>query len=141
MGQYFSVALRDYHSHFDPARENIAAKARLRSSPSTEAVTAVRRDMQHRRRLDAVHNFRPLELSTPPITIYHPVFAQFLQLMEEEPTDFKPEELTRAQYFVAAATDFYRTADKRVDALTDMVRAHANGVEDNVRAHVAKAGK
>ena len=73
MGQYLSVALRDYPSHFSPARESISAKARTRTFPSAGAVTSVRRDIQYSRRVDAVHNFRPLELSTPLVTIYHPI--------------------------------------------------------------------
>ena len=36
--------------------------ARSRPAPSTAAVTTTCRDTQHSRRLDAVHNFRPLEL-------------------------------------------------------------------------------
>lgn len=105
------------------AREDIAAKARSRDSPSTGAITASRRDTQHSRRPDVLHNFRPLELSTPPVTIYHPVFALFLRLIKEEPQKFTPEELDRAQCFITAATDIYQTEEKRIDALTDMVRA------------------
>ena len=99
---------------YDPDRENIAAKGRSRSSPSTSAITAARLDIQHGRRPDAVHNFRPLELSTPPVTIYHPVFARFRRLMAQEPTDLGPEELFRAQCFVTAANKFYKSEEMRI---------------------------
>ncbi|KAI0714115.1 hypothetical protein C8Q72DRAFT_206479 [Fomitopsis betulina] len=108
-------------------RENIAAKGRSRSSPSTGAVTAARLGIQHSRRPDAVHNFRPLELFTPPVTIYHPVFARFRRLMAQEPTDLGPEELTRAQRFVVAANKIYQSEEQRISGLQDTFRwLHAN---------------
>lgn len=78
------------------ARENIAMAARSRDSPSTGAKTANRRETQVSHRLDAIHSFRPLELSTPPVSIYHPVFGRFHQLIMEERDDFTPEELDNA---------------------------------------------
>ena len=37
--------------------------------------------------------------------------------------DFGPEELTRAQYFVAAANEIYSSEERRVDGLHEMARA------------------
>ena len=77
----------------NPAREAIAANARTRPSPFRGATTAHLYGIQYDDRPDAIHNFRPLGLSAPPVTIYHPVFARFLQRMDEEPGDLRPEDL------------------------------------------------
>ena len=110
----------------NPAREAIAANARTRPSPFRGATTAHLYDIQYDDRPDAIHNFRPLGLSAPPVTIYHPVFARFLQRMDKEPGDLRPEELDRARDFVTAATDFYTTAEGRAKAFEETVRAHAD---------------
>lgn len=105
------------------ARENIADRARSRESPSAGATSSCCFETQDSRRPDAIYNFRPVQLSVPPVTIYHPVFADFLDLIEEEPEDFLPEELDQAQHLITAATDYYKTEEQRRDALEDMASA------------------
>ena len=122
-----SVSLSHYTTILltnNPARENIAANARMRPSPFRGATAMHLYNIQYADRPDAIHNFRPLRLSAPPVTIYHPVFARFLQRMDEEPKDLSPEEFDRARDFVVAATDFYSTAAGRAKAFEETVRAH-----------------
>ncbi|KAI0336575.1 hypothetical protein GY45DRAFT_1429653 [Cubamyces sp. BRFM 1775] len=59
-------------------REQIAAAAHQRQSPSSGATVSQLLQTQTTLRIDAVYNCRPLELTGPPITMYHPVFANFL---------------------------------------------------------------
>ena len=104
---------------YDAARENIAAMGRKRPSPSAGARTGPRSELQESSRADVVYNFRPLHLSTPPVTIYHPVFARFLHLMEDEQA-FTSEELGHAYDFVNAANRFYKTEYARGPALAEV---------------------
>ena len=98
-------------------REGIAAAARKRGSPSAGASLAQRILTQKDTRADAVYNHRPAELMPPPITIYHPVFAKFLQLMAEPP-DPTHEELGQAHEFVFLASAYYRYEAERVEKLS-----------------------
>ncbi|KAH9948021.1 hypothetical protein B0H21DRAFT_708046 [Amylocystis lapponica] len=88
-------------------REHIATAAKKRKSPSTGAHTADRIVTQNPTRVDAVYNYRPIDLAPPPITLYHPVFAKFLQLMVE-PQIFSDEELNNAQSFITLAVAYYK---------------------------------
>ncbi|KAH9948020.1 hypothetical protein B0H21DRAFT_735808 [Amylocystis lapponica] len=97
-------------------REHIATAAKMRKSPSTGAHTADRIVTQNPTRVDAVYNYRPIDLAPPPITLYHPVFAKFLQLMAE-PQEFTKEELIRAHSFVTLAVAYYRDEATRRETL------------------------
>ncbi|KAH9947831.1 hypothetical protein B0H21DRAFT_806645 [Amylocystis lapponica] len=88
-------------------REHIATAAKKRKFPSTGAHTADRIVTQNPTRVDAVYNYRPIDLAPPPITLYHPVFAKFLQLMAE-PQIFSDEELNNAQSFITLAVAYYK---------------------------------
>ncbi|KAF9779195.1 hypothetical protein BJ322DRAFT_1113551 [Thelephora terrestris] len=103
-------------------REGIAAAAQKRESPSTGASLTQRTLTQNDGRADAVYNYRPAELTPPPITIYHPVFAKFLQLMAEPP-DPTHEELGRAHEFVCLASAYYRDEAERVGKLSRSINA------------------
>ncbi|KAH9949162.1 hypothetical protein B0H21DRAFT_820351 [Amylocystis lapponica] len=82
-------------------REHIATAAKKRKSPSTGAHTAE---------------------PPPPITLYHPVFAKFLQLMAE-PQEFTSEELNHAHSFVTLAAAHYRYKDTRREKLRSVMGA------------------
>ncbi|KAI0732364.1 hypothetical protein C8Q72DRAFT_901842 [Fomitopsis betulina] len=114
------------------SRENIAMAARSRDSPSTGDKTANRRETQVSHRLDAIHSFRPLELSTPPVSIYHPVFGRFHQLIMEEQESRKkafvdPLSLTLDGIVLAAKTsnDF-----EAVSAITEVKNEIGGGSSD-----------
>ncbi|TFY73271.1 hypothetical protein EWM64_g10741, partial [Hericium alpestre] len=89
------------------SRENIADIARRRVLPSIGATAAHGLESQTAGCTDAIYNYRPLELASPPITIYHPVFAKFLQMMAE-PHEFTHEELDYARAFVSQAAAYHR---------------------------------
>ncbi|KAI0708788.1 hypothetical protein C8T65DRAFT_740166 [Cerioporus squamosus] len=93
-------------------REQIAAAAQKRDSPSTGATLSQRLKTQTAACIDAVHNGRPIELTGAPITIYHPAFANFLKYMEE-PRVFTPEELDVAQDFITQAAAYHKHASRR----------------------------
>ena len=90
-----------------PARENVVDSARsLRHYPAVESTASSRYHTQRSTRRDAIYNSRPLELSMPPITMYHPVFARFMHLMKEKREDFTSVELDRALEFISAALKY-----------------------------------
>ena len=59
----------------------------------------------------------------PPITVYHPVFARFLQLMREEREGFTSKELNLAQNFICGALRGYSTKGERIRASGAMAQA------------------
>ncbi|PCH32989.1 hypothetical protein WOLCODRAFT_159755 [Wolfiporia cocos MD-104 SS10] len=103
-------------------REKIAAAARSRQSPSTCATAEQRFDSQKSTCLDALYNYRPLHLIPPPITIYHPVFNKFLQMMVD-PQDFTHDELDLAQTFVTQAASYYIFETDRANEISAMSSA------------------
>ncbi|KAI0328013.1 hypothetical protein GY45DRAFT_1362911 [Cubamyces sp. BRFM 1775] len=103
-------------------REDIAKVAETRASPSSGATLSSRLQTQTIRRIDAVYNCRPLELTGPPITIYHTVFANFLKYMQE-PRDFTPDELETAQNFVTQAAAYHQDENKRQEKLSPWMSA------------------
>lgn len=68
---------------------------------------------------DTIYNHRPIELSPPPITIYHPVFAEFIHLMDTPTSSFSftAEELDAASKFVEVSAAFYPDKSARQYAL------------------------
>ena len=58
---------------------------------------------------DAVHNWRPGTLSPPPISIYHPVFAQFTRELSADPNSvsFTGSEYDDAMDVMAILLEFY----------------------------------
>ncbi|RDX42863.1 hypothetical protein OH76DRAFT_1259350 [Lentinus brumalis] len=93
-------------------REQIAAAAQKRQSPSTGATLAQRLQTQNPRRIDAVYDGRPLSLMGPSITIYHTVFANFLKRMQES-RHFTSDGLDVAQNFVTQAAAYHGDGSKR----------------------------
>jgi hypothetical protein len=103
-------------------REEIAVAARKRDSPSADASLTQRIVTQTDFRADAVYNYRPANLAPPPITIYHPVFAKFLQLMAE-PRNPTHEELNLAHSFVCLASAYHKDEATRISELLFNMRA------------------
>ncbi|RPD53873.1 hypothetical protein L226DRAFT_617285 [Lentinus tigrinus ALCF2SS1-7] len=99
-------------------REQIAIAAQRRDSPSTRATLPQRLKNQTVTRIDAVHDGRPIELTGPSITIYHPVFAKFLKYMAE-PQEFTSEELDTAHSFVTKAVAYFADEPTRRLKLKD----------------------
>jgi hypothetical protein len=64
-----------------------------------------------------IANGRPADLRAPPITLYHPVFAEFLDAISEQDTTPTPETYTETHIFLEAAAIFYDNEDRRIDAL------------------------
>ncbi|KAF9777626.1 hypothetical protein BJ322DRAFT_1114857 [Thelephora terrestris] len=103
-------------------REEIAVAARKRDSPSAGASLTQRIVTQKQIRADAVYNYRPAHLAPPPITIYHPVFAKFLQLMAE-PRNPTHEELNLAHDFVCLASAYHKDEATRISELSLTMKA------------------
>ncbi len=103
-------------------REQIAAAAHKRQSPSTGAALPQRLETQTTARIDAIYNGRPLELMGPLITIYHPVFTNFLKYMQEH-RDFTSDELDLAQDFVTQAAAYYKDENERKAKLSPPMNA------------------
>ncbi len=62
---------------FSVQREAVATAARKRDPPSTGAKNSTLRKTQKENQADAIYNGRPINLTAPPIEIYHPIFAKF----------------------------------------------------------------
>ena len=77
--------------------------------PSTGARNSTLLNTQREDRGDAVYNGRPIQLTAPPISIYHPVFAAFKQQIAE-PIDratFTSTELRNAHQLIVDSVAFY----------------------------------
>ncbi|TFK85145.1 hypothetical protein K466DRAFT_552522 [Polyporus arcularius HHB13444] len=103
-------------------REQIAAAAHQRQSPSTGAALPQRLETQTIARIDAIYNGRPLELMGPPITIYHPAFTNFLKYMQE-PRVFTSDELDTTQNFVMQAAAYHKDENERKEKLSPSMNA------------------
>ena len=106
----------------------MAAVARNRDSPSTGGTNLGLLNAQKVNRIDAIYNGRPIELTAPPIEIYHPVFAKFRREISVpiEKSSFSADELAQVSDLVAHSLAFYgkeifRIAKirKDMDALVD----------------------
>ena len=73
--------------------------------------------------LGAIYNGRPLELTPPPISIYHPVFSHFTQTFSETPdrTRLGPYQLLNAYNFCVASVAYYKDREQRRLALQNIV--------------------
>ena len=87
-----------------------------RCEPSVEAEHQHRIARQKEENLDAVLNRRPAHMVPPPITIYHPVFADFLRNMSSTPPlhEFDDDEIENARSFLFEAQDLYQDNVSRV---------------------------
>ena len=98
-------------------------KAKGRPAPSSGAKLDKLRDVQTSSQADAIYNYRPLSLSAESVTIYHSVFAEFINDISAplNSLDFSHEELAVAADVVKAAMRFYKIEDLRTAALRDAV--------------------
>jgi hypothetical protein len=106
-------------------REAVATAARERGTPSTGAKNSTLKETQQQKRVDALYNGRPLDLTAPSISIYHPVFARFQQEMARpiNKASFTDEELTKTLNLVTNSLAFYDNEDTRISQIDDAMRA------------------
>ncbi|KAF9476230.1 hypothetical protein BDN70DRAFT_897494 [Pholiota conissans] len=123
-----AIAERQETEHL-PSREDITKGAQNRQSPSSGAKLDSLKTTQNVSRPDAIYNSRPLTLQPPPISIYHPVFAKFTQLMATPYTnmDFSYEELEQAIKFIASSLPFYEDEKSRQDSILGLASV-ASGI-------------
>ena len=97
-------------------RERAIEQARKRDVPSTGAKNSTLLHTQTKDQQDAVYNGRPIQLTAPPLSIYHPVFATFKQQMAE-PLDrktFSDTELRNAHQLIVDSVAFYVDEKARI---------------------------
>jgi hypothetical protein len=101
------------------AREVIAQEGRRRCTPSTGATSADRLNTQKINKKDAILNFRPVWLTSPPVAVHHSVFAKFVQMMVDDETNMAigSAQLEKALEFVLAAAEYYEDETQRAAAL------------------------
>lgn len=99
--------------------------ARERGTPSTGAKNSTLMQTQKLGRVDALYNGRPLDLTAPSISIYHPVFAKFQQEIARpiNKASFTDEELAKTLELVTKSLAFYKNEDTRIDQIDDAMRA------------------
>lgn len=106
------------------AREAVCATGLTRDSPSSGAKNSKLCETQKPAYLGAIFNHSPLELSPPNIMIFHPVFAKFIRLMNEESYTFTAGELDQAYRFIEISTTFYPEEKDQQLALQELTNVH-----------------
>ncbi len=110
---------------FSVQREAVATAARKRDSPSTGAKNSTLRKTQKENQADAIYNGRPINLTAPPIEIYHPTFAKFRHeiSVKIDKSSFTPNELSMAFDLVINSLAFYEDEDARIRDITTAMNA------------------
>ncbi|KAK7437614.1 hypothetical protein VKT23_018513 [Stygiomarasmius scandens] len=118
------IAVKLPASQVQDSRRNILESAAHREAPLIDAQLYKLRAVQTINHPDAIFNHRPLELTGPPITIYHPVFSNFIRSMSvpTETLEFTDVELEKAMYLITIATEFYDHEDDRRDAIYKVLK-------------------
>jgi hypothetical protein len=89
----------------------------------------VQRNIQHSENPDAVYNWCPITLSPPPISIYHPVFAQFVrEISNPGPSPLSSSELDDALTLIINFLDFYSDEPFRLRGIGQTRLFNENGV-------------
>jgi len=90
-------------------RDQAVKSALNREGPSAAAEALYQRAIQRPGNPDAVYNWRPLSLWPPPISIYHPLFAQFAGDVSADPNSlsFSSSELDEALGIIQTLLDIY----------------------------------
>jgi len=103
----------------------VATAARKRDSPSTGAKNSTLRKTQKEDQADAIYNGRPINLTAPPIEIYHPTFAKFRHeiSVKIDKSSFTPNELSMAFDLVINLLAFYEDEDARIKDITMAMNA------------------
>ena len=115
----------DYKSSLSVQREDVAIAASKRDSPSTGAKNSTLRKTQKENQADAIYNGRPINLTAPPIEIYHPIFAKFRHeiSVKIDKSSFTPNELSMAFDLVTNSLAFYEDEDARIKDITTAMNA------------------
>jgi hypothetical protein len=94
----------------------VVVQARKRDVPSTGALNSTLLRTQTDDREDAVYNGRPIQLTAPPVEIYHPVFAKFKQQIAEpiDKATFTDKELRNAHRLIIDSVAFYANEKDRI---------------------------
>jgi hypothetical protein len=94
----------------------VTAAALKRDSPSAGATNSTLRTTQKGNQADAIYNGRPVNLTAPPIEIYHPIFARFRREISRpiDKSSFTAAELTMAMDLVAKSVAFFKTETVRI---------------------------
>lgn len=98
----------------------MAAAASKRDPPSTGAKNSTLRKTQKENEIDAIYNGHPVNLTAPPIEIYHSVFAKFRHeiSLPIDNSSFTAEELTMAMELVTGSLAFHKDEDTRIKDIT-----------------------
>ena len=90
---------------------------RLRLGPGAMNSTLLHTQTDDRE--DAVYNGRPIKLTAPPISIYHPVFAAFQQQIAESinRATFTSTELQNAYKLIIDSVAFYADEKTRISKI------------------------
>lgn len=96
-------------------------QARKRDVPSTGAMNSTLLRTQTDDREDAVYNGRPIQLTAPPLPIYHPVFATFKQQIGEliDQATFTSAELRNAHQLIVDSVAFYPDEKSRISKIQE----------------------
>ena len=94
-------------------------KARTRDVPSTGAKNSTLLRTQMGDLEDAVYNGRPIQLTAPPLSIYHLVFADFQRKMAEsvDKAAFTGPELLKAHQLLIDSVGFYTDEKTRISKI------------------------
>jgi len=107
------------HNVLSIARSKTLDAARHRVSPSAGAKNSTLVATQTTKKPEAILNGRPFSLTGPPISIYHPVFANFVKRMKAPMSTFRftPAELKSTRDFVVDSLGYYPNQTWRVARL------------------------
>ena len=102
-------------------RETAVEQARKRDVPSTGATNSALLHTQKDDREDAVYNGRPIQLTAPPLSIYHSVFADFQRKMAEpiNKAAFTGPELRKAHQLLIDFVGFYADEKTRISKIQE----------------------
>jgi hypothetical protein len=89
--------------------------------PSNGATKSTLLRTQTDDRDDAVYNGRPIQLTAPPLPIYHPVFATFKQQIGEpiDKATFTSAELRNAHQLIVDSVAFYPDEKSRISKIQE----------------------
>lgn len=93
-----------------------------RGTPSANAKRPSLEKFQQSTRLDAVYNYRPVTLSPLSVSIYEPVFSQFMRDVSLDPKSFEHnhEDLTVALETVSSFMELFRSEELKQRVLSGL---------------------
>jgi hypothetical protein len=115
----------DYIFSLPVQREDAAAAASKRDPPSTGAKNSTLLKTQQEKKVDAMYNGRPIDLTAPSIEIYHPIFAKFRReiSLPIDKSSFTNDELSMTMELVNKSLAFYPDEVERVGEIKDAMDA------------------